>query len=212
MKKIAVLISGQGTNLQTIIDACHSGDIPAQIACVVSNKADAYGLLRAKQAQIPQAVFLRKNFANNLEMDDAIGDYLQSLAVDLIVLAGYMKILTPKFTQRFAGKILNIHPSLLPKYAGLNTYQRAIAAGDNEHGTTVHFVNEDVDGGAIVLQAKVPIFPEDSIEEVEARTREQEYRIYPIVIKWFIEERLRLKDNLAYLDGKPLLKSGYANE
>ena len=155
MKKIAVLISGQGTNLQTIIDACHSGDIPAKIACVVSNKADAYGLVRAKQAQIPQAVFLRKNFANNLEMDDAIGDYLQSLAVDLIVLAGYMKILTPKFTQRFAGKILNIHPSLLPKYAGLNTYQRAIEAGDNEHGTTVHFVNEEVDGGAIVLQANV---------------------------------------------------------
>lgn len=212
MKKIAVLISGQGTNLQTIIDACHSGDIPAKIACVVSNKADAYGLVRAKQAQIPQAVFLRKNFANNLEMDNAIGDYLQSLEVDLIVLAGYMKILTPEFTQRFAGKILNIHPSLLPKYAGLNTYQRAIEAGDNEHGTTVHFVNEDVDGGAIVLQAKVPIFPKDSIEEVEARTREQEYRIYPIVIKWFIEERLRLKDNLAYLDGKPLLKSGYANE
>ena len=212
MKKIAVLISGQGTNLQTIIDACHSGDIPAKIACVVSNKADAYGLVRAKQAQIPQAVFLRKNFANNLKMDNAIGDYLQSLAVNLLVLAGYMKILIPEFTQRFAGKILNIHPSLLPKYAGLNTYQRAIEAGDNEHGTTVHFVNEDVDGGAIVLQAKVPIFPEDSIEEVEARTREQEYRIYPIVIKWFIEERLRLKDNLAYLDGKPLLKSGYANE
>ncbi|HHF6825568.1 TPA: phosphoribosylglycinamide formyltransferase, partial [Haemophilus influenzae] len=192
MKKIAVLISGQGTNLQTIIDACHSGDITAKIACVVSNKADAYGLVRAKQAQIPQAVFLRKNFANNLEMDDAIGDYLQSLAVDLIVLAGYMKILTPKFTQRFAGKILNIHPSLLPKYAGLNTYQRAIEAGDNEHGTTVHFVNEEVDGGAIVLQAKVPIFPEDSIEEVEARTREQEYQIYPLVIKWFTEGRLRL--------------------
>ena len=212
MKKIAVLISGQGTNLQTIIDACHLGDIPAKIACVVSNKADAYGLVRAKQAQIPQAVFLRKNFSNNLEMDDAIGDYLQSLAVDLIVLAGYMKILTPKFTQRFAGKILNIHPSLLPKYAGLNTYQRAIEADDNEHGTTVHFVNEEVDGGAIVLQAKVPIFPEDSIEEVEARTREQEYQIYPLVIKWFTEGRLRLKDNLAYLDGKPLPKSGYADE
>lgn len=212
MKKIAVLISGQGTNLQTIIDACHSGYIPAKIACVVSNKADAYGLVRAKQAQIPQAVFFRKNFANNLEMDDAIGDYVQSLEVDLIVLAGYMKILTPKFTQRFAGKILNIHPSLLPKYAGLNTYQRALEAGDNEHGTTVHFVNEEVDGGAIVLQAKVPIFPEDSIEEVEARTREQEYQIYPLVIKWFTEGRLRLKDNLAYLDGKPLPKSGYADE
>ena len=190
MKKIAVLISGQGTNLQTIIDACHSGDIPAKIACVVSNKADAYGLVRAKQAQIPQSVFLRKNFANNLEMDDAIGDYLQSLAVDLIVLAGYMKILTPKFTQRFAGKILNIHPSLLPKYAGLNTYQRAIEAGDNEHGTTVHFVNE----------------------EVEARTREQEYQIYPLVIKWFTEGRLELRNKMAYLDGKLLPKQGYAAE
>ena len=212
MKKIAVLISGQGTTLQTIIDACHSGDIPAKIACVVSNKADAYGLVRAKQAQIPQAVFLRKNFANNLEMDDAIGDYLQSLAVDLIVLAGYMKILTPKFTQRFAGKILNIHPSLLPKYTGLNTYQRAVEAGDNEHGTTVHFVNEEVDGGAIVLQAKVPIFPEDSIEEVEARTREQEYQIYPLVIKWFTEGRLELRNKMAYLDGKLLPKQGYAAE
>ena len=145
-------------------------------------------------------------------MDDAIGDYLQSLAVDLIVLAGYMKILTPKFTQRFAGKILNIHPSLLPKYAGLNTYQRAIEAGDNEHGTTVHFVNEEVDGGAIVLQAKVPIFPEDSIEEVEARTREQEYQIYPLVIKWFTEGRLELRNKMAYLDGKLLPKQGYAAE
>ncbi len=145
-------------------------------------------------------------------MDDAIGDYLQSLAVDLIVLAGYMKILTPKFIQRFAGKILNIHPSLLPKYAGLNTYQRAVEAGDNEHGTTVHFVNEEVDGGAIVLQAKVPIFPEDSIEEVEARTREQEYQIYPLVIKWFTEGRLELRNQMAYLDGKLLPKQGYAAE
>ena len=145
-------------------------------------------------------------------MDDAIGDYLQSLAVDLIVLAGYMKILTPKFIQRFAGKILNIHPSLLPKYAGLNTYQRAVEAGDNEHGTTVHFVNEEVDGGAIVLQAKVPIFPEDSIEEVEARTREQEYQIYPLVIKWFTEGRLELRNKMAYLDGKLLPKQGYAAE
>ena len=145
-------------------------------------------------------------------MDDAIGDYLQSLAVDLIVLAGYMKILTPKFTQRFAGKILNIHPSLLPKYAGLNTYQRAIEAGDNEHGTTVHFVNDEVDDGAIVLQAKVPIFPEDNVEDVEARTREQEYQIYPLVIKWFIEGRLELKNNMAYLDGELLPKQGYATE
>ncbi|QPB43192.1 phosphoribosylglycinamide formyltransferase [Rodentibacter haemolyticus] len=212
MKKIAVLISGQGTNLQAIIDACEKSFIPAQIACVVSNKTEAFGLERAKSAVIPTQVFLRQHFINNTEMDNAIGDYLQTMKVDLIVLAGYMKILTPAFTQRFPGKILNIHPSLLPKYAGLHTYQRALDAGDTEHGTTVHFVNEEVDGGAIILQAKVPIFPDDNVEDIELRTREQEYAIYPMVIKWFIEERLHLKDGIAYLDGKPLPKQGYANE
>lgn len=212
MKKIAVLISGQGNNLQAIIDACEKGFIPAQIACVVSNKAEAFGLERAKSAVIPTQVFLRNDFANNAEMDQQIGDYLQEMDIDLIVLAGYMKILTPEFTQRFSGKILNIHPSLLPKYAGLYTYQRALEAGDVEHGTTVHFVNEEVDGGAIVLQAKVPIFPDDNVEDIEYRTREQEYSIYPMVIKWFVEERLILKEGVAYLDGKPLPKQGYASE
>ena len=145
-------------------------------------------------------------------MDKAIGDYLDDLNVDLIVLAGYMKILTKPFTQRFTGKILNIHPSLLPKYPGLHTYQRALENSDSEHGTTVHFVNEDVDSGAIVLQAKVPIFAGDTVEEIELRTREQEYHIYPLVIKWFVEERLKLIENQAYLDGKPLPQNGYANE
>lgn len=212
MKKIAVLISGQGNNLQAIIDACEKGFISAKIACVLSNKADAFGLERAKSAVIPTHVFLRTDFSNNAEMDKQIGDYLEEMEIDLIVLAGYMKILTPEFTQRFRGKILNIHPSLLPKYAGLNTYQRALDAGDTEHGTTIHFVNEEVDGGAIVLQAKVPIFPDDSVEDIEFRTREQEYRIYPMVVKWFVEDRLKLKDGVAYLDGNPLPKQGYASE
>lgn len=212
MKKIAVLISGQGSNLQTLIDACQTGQIPAKISCVISNKADAYGLIRAQSAGIFSRVFLRADFANNLEMDNAIGDELEKQGVDLIVLAGYMKILTPEFTGRFAGKILNIHPSLLPKYPGLHTYQRALEAGDTEHGTTVHFVNEEVDGGAIVLQAKVPIFPQDNIEDIEARTREQEYRIYPMVVKWFVENRLILKNGIAYLDGNPLPAQGYASE
>lgn len=212
MKKIAVLISGQGSNLQTLIDACQTGQIPAKISCVISNKAEAYGLIRAQSAGIFSRVFLRADFANNLEMDNAIGDELEKQGVDLIVLAGYMKILTPEFTGRFAGKILNIHPSLLPKYPGLHTYQRALEAGDTEHGTTVHFVNEEVDGGAIVLQAKVPIFPQDNIEEIEARTREQEYRIYPMVVKWFVENRLILKNGIAYLDGNPLPAQGYACE
>ena len=212
MKKIAVLISGQGSNLQAIIEACQTGFIPGKIVTVISNKIDSFGLERAKSADIPNRVFLRQDFTSNLDMDKAIGDYLEDLSVDLIVLAGYMKILTKPFTQRFAGKILNIHPSLLPKYPGLHTYQRVLENGDSKHGTTVHFVNEEIDGGAIVLQAKVPIFPGDTIEEIELRTREQEYNIYPLVIKWFIEDRLILIENQAYLDGKPLPPNGYANE
>lgn len=212
MKKIAVLISGQGSTLQAIIEACQTGFILGKIVTVISNKIDSFGLERAKSAAIPNRVFLRQDFTSNLDMDKAIGDYLEDLSVDLIVLAGYMKILTKPFTQRFAGKILNIHPSLLPKYPGLDTYQRALENRDSEHGTTVHFVNEEIDGGAIVLQAKVPIFPGDTVEEIELRTREQEYHIYPLVIKWFVEERLKLIENQAYLDGKPLPQNGYANE
>ena len=212
MKKIAVLISGQGSNLQAIIEACQTGFIPGKIGTVISNKIDSFGLERAESASIPSRVFLRQDFDSNLDMDKAIGDYLEELRVDLIVLAGYMKILTKPFTQRFSGKILNIHPSLLPKYPGLHTYQRALENGDSEHGTTVHFVNEEIDGGAIVLQAKVPIFPGDTAEEIELRTREQEYNIYPLVIKWFIEERLKLIENQAYLDGKLLPPNGYAYE
>ena len=211
MKKIAVLISGQGNNLQAIIDACQTQQIPAEIVCVISNKANAFGLIRAQSAGIFSRVFLRNNFESNLAMDQSIADELDKFDVDLIVLAGYMKILTPEFIQRFEGKIINIHPSLLPKYPGLNTYQRALDSGDREHGTTVHFVNEEVDNGAIILQAKVPIFDDDTVEVIEARTREQEYRIYPIVVKWFVENRLKLQNGVAYLDNIPLPEQGYAN-
>ena len=211
MKKIAVLSSGQGNNLQAIIDACQRQQIPAEIVCVISNKANAFGLIRAQSAGIFSRVFLRNNFESNLAMDQSIADELDKFDVDLIVLAGYMKILTPEFIQRFEGKIINIHPSLLPKYPGLNTYQRALDSGDREHGTTVHFVNEEVDNGAIILQAKVPIFDNDTVEVIEARTREQEYRIYPIVVKWFVENRLKLQNGVAYLDDIPLPEQGYAN-
>lgn len=212
MKKIVVLISGQGTNLQAIMEACEAGVIPAEVVSVISNKPDAFGLVRAAQRDVPTKVFERKNFSTNQEMDQHIGDYIESVGADLIVLAGYMKILTAQFTQRFAGKILNIHPSLLPKFPGLNTYQQALAAGEQEHGTTVHFVNEEVDGGAIVLQAKVPIFAEDEIADIEERVKEQELRIYPLVIKWFTENRLLLINGNAYLDGRVLPKQGYATE
>ena len=200
MKKIVVLISGDGTNLQALIDACQNTFIRAKISAVISNNADAYGLLRAKTAQIPTALFLRKDYSDNLAMDMAIGDYIESLNADVIVLAGYMKILSAEFTRRFSGKILNIHPSLLPKYPGLNTYQQALDAGEIEHGTTV------------ILQAKVPIFSDDEIAEIEQRVKAQEVQVYPLVVKWLVEERLQLIDGKAYLDNQPLPPSGYAAE
>ena len=210
MKKIVVLISGHGMNLQAMIDACKSSYINAKIVGVFSNQSDAFGLQRAKSAGIFHRTFLRSDYVNNLDMDRHIGDEIDNLGADLIVLAGYMKILSAEFTHRFAGKILNIHPSLLPKYSGLHTYQRAMEAGETEHGMTIHFVNEEVDGGAIVLQAKVPIFPEDNITDIEDRVKEQEIRFYPLVIKWFVEGRLKLIDNHAYLDGNRLPPQGYA--
>ncbi|QLB12277.1 formyltetrahydrofolate-dependent phosphoribosylglycinamide formyltransferase [Bisgaardia hudsonensis] len=209
-KKIVVLISGQGLTLQSLIDACHSDQIDGQICSVISNKADVLGIERAKQANIPTQVFLRNHYNTNLEMDMAIADYINNCNADLIVLAGYMKILTPEFTRMFKGKILNIHPSLLPKYPGLNTYQQALNAGDKEHGTTVHFVNEEVDGGAIILQAKVPIFDNDEIPDIEQRVKTQEQLIYPMVVKWFVDGRLSLIDDKAYLDGNLLPVNGYA--
>ncbi|MGX3066170.1 phosphoribosylglycinamide formyltransferase [Ursidibacter arcticus] len=212
MKNIVVLISGNGSNLQAIIDATTSGYIDGKIVAVISNKATAYGLVRAEKANIPTFVFSRKQFTDNLAMDTAIAEKIEQLNADLIVLAGYMKILTPEFTQRFTGKVINIHPSLLPKYAGLNTHQRAMDAGDTEHGMTIHFVNEEVDGGAIILQAKVPIYPDDELEDVIERVYEQEHRCYPLVIEWFCSNRLCLKNGKAYLDEQELASQGYAFE
>ena len=210
MKKIVVLISGYGANLQAIIDACQSRYINAEIIGVFSNKANAFGLKRAQSVGIFHRTFLRCDYADNLDMDRHIGDEIDNLGADLIVLAGYMKILSAEFTRRFAGKILNIHPSLLPKYAGLHTYQRAIDAGETEHGMTIHFVNEEVDGGAIVLQAKVPIFPDDNITDIEERVKTQEIRFYPLVIKWLVDGRFTQKSDGAYLDGHLLPPQGYA--
>lgn len=212
MKNIVVLISGNGSNLQAIIDAIAAGKIHGNIVGVISNKASAYGLERAKLANIPTFVFSRKQFESNLAMDCAIAEQITQLNADLIVLAGYMKILTAEFTQRFSGKILNIHPSLLPKYPGLHTHQRALEAGDSEHGMSIHFVNEEVDGGAIILQAKVPIYPNDQLDDVVERVFEQEHRCYPLVIEWFCQNRLCLKDGKAYLDNQPLAPQGYAVE
>ncbi len=214
--RIVVLISGSGTNLQAIIDACKLADYPGSVVGVVSNKSDAYGLTRAQDAGIETVVLSHKNFESRENYDQALITKIDQLTPDVIVLAGFMRILTPAFVQHYQGKLLNIHPSLLPKYQGLNTHQRAIDAGDKEHGVSVHFVTEELDGGPVILQAKVPVFDGDTTDDLAARVHEQEHRIYPLVIKWLCQKRLCMtiesQNEVAILDHCTLPNSGYAND
>lgn len=212
IKKIVVLVSGNGSNLQAIIDACHVNQIHGKIVAVMSNKPDVYSLIRAKKAQIPTHVINHKSFSSREDFDLNMQQKIDSYQPDLIVLAGYMRILTPAFVQHYSGKMLNIHPSLLPKYPGLHTHHRAMTAGDKEHGTTVHFVTEQLDGGPIILQAKVPIFDNDTEQDVIDRVLEQEHRIYPLVIKWFCDNRLTMRENKAYLDNHLIPPTGYGED
>ncbi len=211
-RRIVVLISGSGSNLQAIIDACKLPDYPGEVVAVISNKADAYGLTRAANEAIDNHVLSHKAFDSREQYDQALIEKIDSYHADLVVLAGFMRILTPAFVQHFSGKLLNIHPSLLPKYQGLNTHQRAIDAGDTEHGVSVHFVTEELDGGPVILQAKVPIFEEDDAEILASRIHQQEHRIYPLVVKWFCSGRLKMQDDNVILDGISLPVDGYANE
>ncbi|WP_445374969.1 phosphoribosylglycinamide formyltransferase [Photorhabdus tasmaniensis] len=212
MKNIVVLISGNGSNLQAVIDACQQNKIRGQICAVFSNTADAYGLRRAKQAEIPAHVVSPKNYADCQTYDQALKHAIDQYQPDLVVLAGYMRILTPDFVQHYFGRLLNIHPSLLPKYPGLHTHRKAMENGDTEHGTSVHFVTEELDGGPVILQAKVPIFANDQENEVIKRVQTQEHDIYPLVINWFVEGRLSMVNGKAHLDGNILPPQGYAAE
>lgn len=202
---IVVLISGSGSNLQAIIDGVKAGDIPGQISAVISNKADAKGLQRASDADIPTEVLDHKEFASRDSFDLNLIRKIDAYEPDLVVLAGFMRILTPAFVQRYAGRLINIHPSLLPKYQGLHTHKRAIEAGDDRHGASVHFVTEELDGGPVFIQASVPVETDDTPDTLAARVLVQEHKIYPIAVKWFMEGRIQLKDNTPYLDGVSLL-------
>ena len=210
--RIVVLISGSGTNLQALIDACNSADYPGEIVGVISNKADAYGLVRAQNSNIATHAISHKAFDSRESYDHALIEKIDALKADVVVLAGFMRILTPAFVQHFSGKLLNIHPSLLPKYQGLNTHQRALDAKDQEHGVSVHFVTEELDGGPVILQAKVPVFDGDTADDLASRVHEQEHRIYPLVVKWFCSKRVTMIGDNAVLDGNVLPVSGYASE
>ena len=192
MLSFAVFISGNGSNLQAIIDATSNGLIDGKICCVLSNKKEAYGLARAKKSNIPTIVIEHQNYENREEFDNALLQSLQKYNPDLIVLAGFMRILTPVFIKPYLGKLINIHPSLLPKYPGLNTHQKVIDNKDTEHGVTVHFVDENLDGGLICAQSTMKV-ESDDIETLEKRIHELEHELYPKVIQDFSKGNLALQ-------------------
>lgn len=212
MKNIVVLISGNGSNLQAIIDACAQKRINATVRAVFSNKADAFGLQRAREADIAAYAITADQFASREAFDRELMMEIDAYAPDLVVLAGYMRILSPEFVAHYQGRLLNIHPSLLPKYPGLHTHRQALANGDEEHGTSVHFVTDELDGGPVILQAKVPVFPGDGEEDVTERVQTQEHAIYPLVVSWFIDGRLAMREGAAWLDGVQLPPQGHAAE
>lgn len=209
-KRIVILISGSGSNMQTLVAASQAGKIAGQVVAVISNKAAAAGLAKAQAAGIDTAVLAHGDFASREQYDHALQQLVDSFRPDVVVLAGFMRILTPAFTQHYHGRMLNIHPSLLPKYKGVDTHNRALAAGDAEHGVSVHFVTEELDGGPVILQAKVPVFADDTAADLQARVQVQEHGIYPLVVNWLCSGRLCLTTEGAQLDGQRLGPHGYA--
>jgi len=200
MKNIVILISGRGSNMEAVVRAAQAEQWPARIAAVISNKADAKGLEFAARHGIPTAVVAHKEYPSREAFDAALQEVIDSFQPDLVVLAGFMRILTPGFVAHYAGRMLNIHPSLLPLFPGLHTHEQAIASGQATHGATVHFVTADLDHGPVVDQASVPILPGDTPEVLSARVLVEEHVLYPRAIRWFIEDRLRLDDGKVHVD------------
>lgn len=210
--RVVVLISGSGSNLQALIDGVADKSLPIDLVAVISNRPDVMGLERAAKANIPADVLDHKAFADRESFDQALMAKIDSYQPELVVLAGFMRILTPEFTQHYLGRMLNIHPSLLPKYQGLHTHQRAIDAGEERHGVTVHFVTAELDGGPAIVQASVPILASDDANSLAKRVQRQEHLIYPLAVKWFAQGDLRMIDGKSVLKDEPLPPSGFQIE
>lgn len=194
MKNIVILISGRGSNMEAVVRAAQSEGWPARIAAVISNRPDAKGLAFAKAQGIPTATVPSKQFASRAEFDAALQLEIDRFAPDLVVLAGFMRILTGPFVEHYAGRMLNIHPSLLPDFPGLDTHRQCLAAGKHEHGATVHFVTAELDHGPIVAQARVDVLPGDTEETLSARVLVEEHKLYPYAVRLFVEDRLRIEE------------------
>lgn len=202
--KTAILISGSGSNLQSFIDRAAARSIDLDLAVVFSNKPDAYGLTRARNAGIATACIEHGKFATREEFDRAVAGKLDEFHPELLVLAGFMRILSPWFVNHYEGRVINIHPALLPAYPGLNTHQRVLDAGDAWHGSTVHFVTEELDGGPRILQGKLAVDPNEAADELCARVQAVEHQIYPEAANWFGQGRLEFENGAAWLDGRQL--------
>ncbi|WP_020655062.1 phosphoribosylglycinamide formyltransferase [Massilia niastensis] len=201
MKNIVILISGRGSNMEAVVRALDAEQWPARIAAVISNKPEAKGLEFAQARGIPTAVVANKDFASRAEFDAALQETIDCFSPDLVVLAGFMRILTAPFVEHYAGRMLNIHPSLLPLFPGLGTHQQAIDAGVAEHGATVHFVTAELDHGPAVAQARVPVLPGDTEDTLAARVLIEEHKLYPTAVRLFVEDRLVIEDgNVRILD------------
>lgn len=194
MKNIVILISGRGSNMEAVVRALDAEGWPARIAAVISNKPDAGGLAFAQSRGIPTAVVPSKIFATRAEFDAKLQETIDVFAPDLVVLAGFMRILTAPFVEHYAGRMLNIHPSLLPLFPGLHTHQQALDAGCVEHGATVHFVTAELDHGPAVLQARIPVLPGDTEATLATRLLVEEHKIYPRAVRLFVEDRLVIED------------------
>ena len=207
--RLAVLISGTGSNLQAILDAIDAGELPARVSLVLSNKASAAGLARAERAGVPAQAIDHRGFPDRASFDQAMIERIDAHGADTVVLAGFMRILSPGFVRHYQGRLINIHPSLLPKYPGLNTHARALEAGDREHGCSLHFVTDELDGGPLIAQARFPVAANDTAETLSEKVQAQEHRLYPQVLRWRAQQRLKMTDQGVELDGERLPPQGF---
>ncbi|MFC3121788.1 phosphoribosylglycinamide formyltransferase [Agaribacter flavus] len=207
-KNIVILVSGNGTNAQAIIESCHQSKINAKVCAVISNRPSAYALNRAKAANIDAICIDHELFESREAFDETLRKQIDEYQPDLVVLAGFMRILSSQFVKHYEGKMLNIHPSLLPLYPGLNTHKRAIENKDTIHGASVHFVTGELDGGPVVIQAQVNIAKDDTPDTLATKVAEKEWEIYPLAIAWYCDGRLTTAKDKLILDGKTLSRNG----